>query len=535
MPPRYWMLLALLVPCVLGCPPDDDDPAPAEEPCTLSQPTPYPSGSPYVGLHGNRENNNRVRCHAGDARTPGWHALEGYLIFQPISVSPDGGRLYATAARTEGCKLFAVDTATGELDWCAEELTVGAMAGTPEVDVEGHLYTTDGYLLDEPGGAAQVISWTADGQERWRTSLESLEPSLPRSAYRPPAGLHLTPGGYAATVTVDGIVVLLDRADGAIAASLDVPAATGYVPAAQEVPDVEIPEVVMDKLEAVVGPLDPDEVATVFGASAGDSGAYSDNTVGVAADDMLYLVGGGPDEDTGALIAVDLSGAPVLELRWTLTFPGGSATSPAISPDGDQLAIGDGAGNLLFVDLDSCHANFDDDPSPLGCAAAWSYALRGGGLLGSVALDEDGVVTAWHGAGEPDEPDLFALRDAGDHPELLWELAFPADDGTSDVQWTSVGTVFDDVVLGTITTMAAVLPTPDGPPVLVNGHHEVVAVDRRLGQVVWREPIADDSINSPAIGPDGALYIPLFGMLDLMSINPDIEYRGGIAQLTPPG
>jgi hypothetical protein len=61
--------------------------------------------------------------------------------------------------------------------------------------------------------------------------------------------------------------------------------------------------------------------------------------------------------------------------------------------------------------------------------------------------------------------------------------------------------------------------------------HEVLAVSRADGHVVWRIPIDDDSINSLMPGPDGSLYVPLFGMLDLVSPNPQIEYQGGVIKL----
>ncbi len=521
-----WVALLLA-----GCPAGGDETG--DPPCTLSQPAPYPSGSPYVGLHGNRENNNRIRCRAATANEPGWEALAGHLIFQPISIGPAGDTIYANAARIEGCKLFAVDVASGDVRWCVEELTVGAMAGTPEVDRDGNLYVTDGYRLGEPGEGAAMISFTADGEERWRTSLEDLGASVEPAGYRSPAGLHLTPGGHAATVTVDGVVALLDREDGTIVGTLDVPAATGYGPVAQEIPDVEIPSVVMDRLEEVIGPLEPEEVSMVFGASSGDSGAYSDNTVGLSSLEQLFLVGGGPDEETGALVAVDIADPAAMEVAWTLEFAGGSATSPAISPDGGRLVIGDGDAHLLLVDVAACNANEDGDPDPHRCAEAWSTSLRGGGLLGSAAIDEEGVITAWHGGGAPEDPDLFSLRDAGDHAELLWEVSFPADEDGVDVQWTSVSTVFDDVIIGTITTMESVITDSSGMPMLLQGFHEVTAVDRATGDVLWRVPIADDSINSPAIGPEGAVYVPLFGMLDLLSLNEEITYQGGIVQLLP--
>ena len=518
-------LLTLACACT-STTPDDLPP-----PCDLTQPAPYPDGSSYVGLHGNRENNNRIRCNGPDDAELGWQALEGMAIFQPISISADWGAVYAIAGRTEGCQLFALDAHSGEELWCLEGFTLGVAAGTPEVDVDGFLYVTDGYDLEEDGGAV-MISYTAGGEERWRTSLEGLAEVGPAAPHRSPAGLHFTPGGYAATVTPDGVVVLLDRHSGGVAASFDIPAATGFVPPAAQALEMALPAVLMERLTRVIGPLTEEQLATILGASNGESGAYSDNTLAVAGGGQLLVIGGGPDEDNGALVALDLDEggvSPELSLAWSMTFAGGSSTSPAVSPDGSWVVVGDGAGELLVADLAACNGNTDADPDAASCAPLWRYPLPGGPILASPGIDEEGVVYAWHTSPDPAHPDLFAVTGSAAGAELLWETGF-ANAGEPNRAWTSVTTVMNNLVVGTVTEMTQVMDAGLPMPIVIEAHHEMVAVDRYDGTVVWRAPAPDDAINSPAPGTDGSIYLPMMGILDLLSMGEEEVFQGGVVR-----
>src|SRR5574341_1032824 len=171
-------------------------------PCRVEQPYPYPPTSPYLGIHADRENNGFIPCSGPTSVKRGWSALDGYMILQPMSIGADGQTIYATAARLNGCKLFAIDIETGKVKWCREDFTIGVSGSAPEPDADGNIYVTDGNTI-----GSWLVSLTSEGTVRWRTSLEGLGGSGP-FPFRSPAGLHFTPRGYAATVTVDGVVVL---------------------------------------------------------------------------------------------------------------------------------------------------------------------------------------------------------------------------------------------------------------------------------------------------------------------------------------
>ncbi len=527
------LLLALLA--LSACTPGVDDEENLPVTCAQeAQPFPYPSSGTYVGLHGNRQNNNMVKCTGASTYEQSWQALTQHLVFQPVTLSPDGDAIYAVAARTEGCQLFSLDSSTGETLWCKEGFQLGVSAGSPEVDEDGNIYITSGGIYGDPQGGAVMFSFTRDGVQRWESSLEGFTSVEEPSTNRAPAGLHFTPGGHAATITPDGVLLLLDRTEGSVRAHLDLADATGFSPAPATELEAEIPEFFIQRLESVVGELDEADLELILGASYGGSGAFSDNTIGISSQQQAFMVGAGPDDAHGALLAMDLeeSDEPSISLRWTMAFDGTSATSPAISEDGSRLVIGDGASNLIYVDVDACNANTDSDEDPSSCSPAWTWPLLGGQVLGSPSIDEDGTVYAWDTSSDPRDTDLFALATDNSQPQAVWETVF-AGEGETNHTWTSAATVLDDIIVGTVTDLESSLDLGLPMPLVGSSSNETVVVDRWTGELLWSHPVSEDSINSPAIGPDGSIYMPLMGMLTLLSLDQDTEYQGGIVRYVP--
>jgi len=95
---------------------------------------------------------------------------------------------------------------------------------------------------------------------------------------------------------------------------------------------------------------------------------------------------------------------PRIEPLWeNEALEGGSASSPDISGDGLRLYVNDNANHLLALSA--------EDGSTL-----WSFDL-GYNPLGSACTSRSGVILPTGGIGSP----LVALRDAGNHAEVLWE------------------------------------------------------------------------------------------------------------------
>lgn len=508
-----WMSLAL-AGCQLSAP----------GVCSPERPFPYPSGSPYAGVHGDAGNSDVVPCDLSTAFEPGWHALAGLGITQPNTFSPNGRTTYVTSTHPDpdGCRLHAIEVRTGEVRWCAS-YPPGIAASAVEVDEDGDLYVT---------WEGTVTSLDPDGATRWETSLGS---------DTPPWGIHFSPQGHVVTVTPEGTLYLLDRSDGAVLDKLSIPDQWGL-----QAPDS--PDLLLD-VEQVFPPAVLGDIETMFGpagtaeADAGastflGSGAFVDNTIAIAPNGSIYVIGGGVDADSGALVQVYIEG-DALRAGWLAHTDRGSATSPSVSEDGRYLVIGDGAsldrflfpdtptGHVRVADLHRCDGNTDADPDPGVCAFVAEHPLERGPMMGAPALLPDGTTVfyelALDHAATSDARDVVALGPDG---QITWEAVLP-----DDREWTSVITVTNDHLVGTATRIE---PSSEAFFQLVfpqSSDSALMVLDRHTGRTVFSAPVPDDSAATVTVGPDGELYVGMLGMISLMSI--DVRPTLGLLRFNP--
>jgi hypothetical protein len=496
---------------------------PIELPCAPGAPAPYPSGSSYLGVHGNRGNDDVIACASASAYLPDWHALEGLALSQPNTFSPDGTVTYAATFQPtpDGCNVHAVSVADGSILWCRTvERSVGGSA--VEVDEDGNLYfTADRY----------AYSLTAAGEDRWRTDLGGATGG--GDFGEGPLGVHfldVAQGGHVATVTNAGVVYLLSRATGAVLASLDLPAVTAFVPprglGGTGGLDLSalVPESVRADLMAVFG-----EGATGgLGAFLGAGGGFSDNTLGVSSRGQLFVTGGGPDPDHGALIQVHLGGTPAspsLTAGWALVFSGGSASSPSITPDGRFVSVGDGStlsalldprradAHLFVADVEACDANTDSDPLPERCAPFYGVDLERGPIAGSPPLLSDGTLMLWElsvsqGLFDASARDVAVIGPGGP----VWQTVLP-----DALDWTSVLTVTSTHVIGTASRIEPGSERISSVRLPRSVTSFLTVLDRSTGALVFRAPVPDDASATVTIGPDGSLYVGMLGLLQIFA------------------
>ena len=534
-------LLLLFVACsstpaVQDGGPSAGDAAPSGSWCHPDQHAPYAQRSTFPGLHAGGQNWNRVPCTGPSAVEASWTALQGLVVFQPATISGDGATLFATVARTGAadCKIYAVNTLDGSQRCLGSSaFSAGVSGSSVELDADGFAYVTDGYTANVEGVVVKFDPST--GKEIWRAVLPNLGSSegAPPSTYRTPAGLHFTPDGHAVTATVDGVVVLIDRSSGKITASLPLQTATGIHPQPAATAEVKLPPYFKRNIEAAVGTMSQEDITYMFSASLGNSGKFGDNTIGVSPRGQLFITGPGRRAGEGSLIAIDITESAQLRVRWISFFIGGSATSPVVSSDGARVVIGDNASNVNYIYVDDCNNNHDADSDPNVCSPKWTFKLPGQPLLGAPAMDEDGIVYAWASNTDPSTSDLFAIGDEGGKPRVIWEKNLTPAGDTYHV-WSSAATVLDNMIIGTVTNMKRTVSAGSAPiPLVLEATHEVMAIDRKTGVTLWSLPVADDSINSLLMGPDGSIFVPELGMLDLSSPNEKQTFTGGIARIAP--
>lgn len=500
---------------------------PAAFACAVERQFPYPQ-MPYVGVHASRRNDDTVDCELAPIAAGGWaqawHALEGHGVAQPNTFSPDGRTTYVTssAPTPESCTVWALEVETGATRWCLP--VPGTRAATLEVDEDGHIYVT---------AETAIYSWDAEGQLRWATPLPGEDPE------RNAVGVHFTHAGHLATVTDEGLLMLLDRAEGSVLAQLDLPGELGLVSAAGLGVDLIslLPEAVAADFVSLFGAGG----AGGLGTFAGASGNFSDNTLGVAPDDTLYIIGGGVDEQHGALIQVQLEGppeAPELVPGWLLETTGGSASSPAISPDGGWVRVADGNSlmGLLepasadarahIVDIEACDQNLDADPDPARCLASYTVELRSGPALGAAPVFEGGETWHW----EVQLADLYSQA----HPDLI--QSFPDGPGLEislpgERVWSSVLTFTRDYVVGTATIAAPSDTQLLGLLLPSTASSELVVVDRSSGELVFSAPVTDDATSTVTVGPDGSLYVTMLALVHSFAL--ETRPVGGVIRFAP--
>lgn len=500
----------------------DDAEVPASGPCDPYG-RPFYGPAPYQGIHGGPGHTDLVACDLAPSFTAGWHALTGFGVAQPNTFSPDGRTTYVTTsappADESGCTLHALDTVTGSTRWCKP--VPGAIGASADVDVDGHLYVA---------AAGAVRSFTAEGEERWTLPLAPNEAAF---------GSHFTSDGYVATVTSAARLLLLERADGRIAAELDLAEAFGLAPGPSAI-DVELatllPDPVKDDFERVFG--DVGDLLSQFG---GVSQGYTDNTVAIGPDGSLYAVGwGAPDEDGDrSVVKIRVAEGPVLEPMWRVRLVKGSASSPSVSPDGRWLKITDGnsnlstlapkdaGGSMRLVDIAACDENTDANTDPGRCEPASVVPLRSGPALGASPILDAGEHYQWEvqlaGLTTPSSvPDL--IRYDGEKP--VWELHLPG-----NASWTSVLTLTRDHVIGTVTWASPSDESLGGIVLPATAESALIVVRRDTGRVESYARVPDDSTSTVTVGPDGALYVTLLGLISGFAL--DTPIVGGVVRFDP--
>jgi hypothetical protein len=497
--------------------------------CTVSQAFPYPANSSYVGVHANPSNNDFIPCETASQYTEEWHALQGFGVVQPNTFSPDGAVTYiaTTNPLPDDCTVHALRVSDGTELWCRH--IPEARASAVEVDLDGNLYVTS---------KEAVVSLTDSGVTRWETPMP---PAAAPDQINGAIGLHLTPTGHVATVTNGGTVLLLARDDGRILASLDIPETYGFVPASTLATTLDLQELMPPEVLADFQSLQDAESGAFLDAFAGTGTNFSDNTLGISLAGDLYVIGGGPDPEHGALVQILVLGSaesPSLAPGWYVETVNGSASSPAISPDGRYVKIADGNTSIALIapesadaslriaDIEACNENSDEDPDPDRCEPILVIPLATGPMMGTSPL-LDGPVhynyeTQIGNMYDQSEPDIRAYEGG----ELLWDLHLP-----DDRIWSSVITVTQNHLIGTATAL-----TPSNEYLLTirlpsTAESRLFVIDRASGDIVFDAPVTDDSAATVTVGPDGSLYVAILALLHSFAV--DTRPVAGVIRFAP--
>lgn len=371
--------------------------------------------------------------------------VEWTINLGPTS-DPDG-RVYVTSS-VPGCHFQQLDLATGETIWCAPMVRRGAIGSSALLDTDAVAYLPDGEYMR---------AFSPDGTVLWATPIVGV-----------PFSAQFSPAGNLVLVTHLGMVFVLDRHTGAH---------------------------VIEPTDLVARDRDPrwDPEQPVWACARGTEACPSGNTIAVDTTDgphrgNVYFTWWEPGSPQAGVRAMHLdeTAGTLTDLWHNESLPGGSASSPTVSPDGARVYVTD--------NVDSIHAIDTDTGSTV-----WSHRI-GVAPGGSLSLSPAGVLVP---AGGP----LVAVRDAGPAAEELWRRSDLVNVGVATQA--AGGVIYATVAAGGGTT-------------------ELVVVDTATGTTLDRDPI--DGVTRFSVGitlaHDGTVLVPMIG-------GELLAYRGAPGDATP--
>ncbi|PTR31801.1 outer membrane protein assembly factor BamB [Rhodococcus sp. OK519] len=322
----------------------------------------------WPGMHSDARNSDTSDVSGSRSLDVQWSRPLGGPTTTNAAVAANG-QIFLTARTEDGCNLFSFQIDAGRKRWCAR-VGPGASLSTPVVDA-----TTNTYVGEE--GA--MLSFDERGQLRWRTPVTGT-----------PLSAQFTGDGHLLFVTQLGQANVLDPHTGrTVTAPYDLIPPASYTQGAN-----------IDPLPNGLGLDDCFSGSPLCPVATAPTIDLENGRIVVT-----FWRPGAPQAD---LIALRYSGGdkPKITEEWsTATLAGGSASGPVLSQDGKTVYANDNAGHLWALEAETGTPKWNYD---LG------YAVRSGPSVS----DREVIIPAGGENGR-----LLALRDRGDHPEVLWERA----------------------------------------------------------------------------------------------------------------
>lgn len=381
---------------------------------------------------------------------PGWsaaHADSGNTDYSPIAgardltlawtrefagminlgATSDGkGRLYITTT-APGCRLYALDRATGETIWCSDKLDRMAVSSSALLDRDGRVFLADSTAMRAFGRKGEIL---------WETPIVGA-----------PLSAQFTPAGNLFFITHIGRIYLLRRDTGEAAA-----------PAIELVPGATF-----------------DAAQGARACMRGTPECPSANTPAIdPKTGRVFFTFWAPGAASADIRAMQLTEGetPSLRLLWVNpSLPGGSASSPDLSPDGRRLYLTDNMGGLHALDAATGRE-------------IWSFPI-GYESGGSPATSPEGLIMPAGGGKGP----LMAIRDLGDRAELAWKRDDLVNRGLSPI--TGNGLAYATVVAA-------------------DGTNDLIVVNAETGEELDREHLPGRTIFTigTTVDLDGTVYVP---------------------------
>lgn len=352
--------------------------------------------------------------------------FEGTINLGP-SYGEDGTVYITTSA--PGCHLYALDGETGETKWCNDELNEFAVASGVLVDKDQRLFIADD---------RHMLSLDQNGNTLWKASIDGF-----------PFSAQFTHTGRLIFITHIGTIYVLDRSTG----------------------------------RQVVRPkrlIDPAPVLPQFDPIACMRGTKDCPCANTPAIDTgtgnLYFTFWFPESAAASVVAMRYSETqgPHMEFLWRNDeLPGGSASSPDISSDGNTVYVNDNVSSIHAIDRTTG-------------TIRWSYDI-GYAPGGSQSTSPEGLIFPGGGS----DAKLMCIRDLGQTATLVWRSDSLENRGI--VTQCKGGLALATVKTGLMAYALAVVDVDTG---------EIVDYEQLPGKPLF-------SVGT-TVGKDGAILVPTF-------------------------
>ncbi len=434
----------------------------------------------WATVHADSSNSDWVPLVTSPELEQQWRVLEGAAIWTAPSVSADG-TLYSTTGRGRDTAHLHAISPEGEILWesapqqSLDDLDSGAVTSAPLLDDGGDIYV---------GDSNQFWAFRTDGRVKWVTDVSEL-------GVEGPFVSAMLVGGFVGGISVNGQVLLLDRATGALAVPvLDLPG--GESPEGPGVPD----------WVWAGGLMDPATKPRVLEVLLGHRYEVSNTPAVHPETGRIYIMAAGRSLEEGLFYGIDLVEGE-LRITFEIRVAPGSGTSPAISPDGKRIYAFGGGGEVMGFDAESGEVIFDK-------------AL--GGTPASPSVGPDGAVYVLARS--------RLVKIDGRSGDVIWSRNY--DDFAAEklpaVSWLwpfvttgKPGAYIDSVV--TITPKLVWTSLLLGYELRIFGRELVhakrtflVALDPESGDIVAHHPIPDTSEGGISVGRHGEIYLDILAV-----------------------
>ena len=489
------------------------------------------SGTGFRTLHGGSHNSDEVSVALSPMFEAAWTAEDQFWIYEGPSFDDNQQLYFSPIKPNESVNLLALSTESGERLWAIEGSEIG-QGGAPLVLNNPDISDTPYNLPQKTvyaGSYESIKAVSQSGQVLWNqpTGL-SIDSNL-NLGERHNYGVNYLPQHDAlVSVIGTGKVIVLNRADGS--PLLDTPyALPGVSPYPKDA--FPLPEFVRKATRPLWGHFfegeanaENDTLKEVTDMVMGNSSSVANFFAISKSNGRIWIAATAPDDEDGtvdgysslgALYGLDLiksaQGGYSLEIVCSISFDGGSASSPALNADGSRIYVADNFGKLFAIDQGSC-------------STLWSYDV-GRQIVGSAAVAKDN--------GElflSTTESVIKLVDLGDSAELAWtaspdifELNSRQETRNTNLVTIGANGVFVQVGAGFV-LQNELLPQSIG----------IAMMDRETGDIRFASSAVEETLSVMSVSTEGELFIansPLRRVLaKILTGNKTPDITGGITR-----